>query len=311
MTNGRGFLSSTPDPEAPDHPFISIFVEKAITEGKLAKYTLDDNPMLSPEQIEKIVSRYPGGRLNTHFRAEYYCEIVRDPSKTVIPEFNDDAEKEIVTDQFLFPPFLDYYLSMDIGGKDFTSILIAYYDFINDSVVVIDEIVHKDKQGTKKIAKSVKDRIKEHFDEKPPYLMFSDNNNIILLNDLRTDHSLNFLPTQKDNKQAAINKVKLLIANRQIIIHPRCKTLIAHLKTARWATTLKNGYKDFAKDIEGGHFDTLDALIYLVRNIVHGKNPYPNDYNALNSYSHFKRPEEKFNAFSKLFKLKSSMKINK
>ena len=83
---------------------------------------------------------------------------------------------------------------MDIGGKDFTSILIAYYDFINDSIVVIDEIVHKDKQGTKKIAASIYERLEHHFEEKPPYMMYSDNNNIILLNDLRSDHKLNFIP---------------------------------------------------------------------------------------------------------------------
>ena len=311
MTKGRGLLSSTPDPNEPEHPFIKIFVEKAKLEGKLFKYTIDDNPMLTEADINQIVSRYPGGRTNIRFRAEYLCEIVRDATKTVIPEFTDEVEADIVTDQILFPAFFDYYLSMDIGGKDFTSILIAYYDFINDSVVVIDEIVHKDKQGTKKIAKSIKDRIKHHFDEKPPYLMFADNNNIILLNDLRNDHQLNFIPTRKDNKQAAINKVKLLVANRQIIIHPRCKTLIAHLKNGKWSNHLKNGYKEFDKDIEGGHYDTLDALIYLVRNIIHGKNPYPKNYNALGMENHFIKEQKEDNAFSKLFRVRSSLKINK
>lgn len=313
MTNGRGLLSSTPDPSDPEHPFIKIFVEAAKTAGKLSKYTIDDNPMLSEEDINKIISRFPGGRKNIRFRAEYMCEIVRDKTKTVIPEFDDIAESEIVTDQFLFPPFYDYYASMDIGGKDFTSILLAYYDFINDTIVIIDEIVHKDKQGTKKIAKSIKAKFEEHFGEKPPYMMYSDNNNIILLNDLRTDHKLNFIPTKKDNKQAAINKVKLLVNNRQVIIHPRCVTLISHLKNGKWANHLKNGYKEFAKDVEGGHYDCLDALIYLVRNVVRGKNPYPKNYSALGMSNTYQREPEPVGVqkLKRMFTIKKSIKINK
>jgi hypothetical protein len=30
--------------------------------------------------------------------------------------------------------------------------------------------------------------------------------------------------------------------------------------------------------IRGGHADALDALIYLVRNLVKSKNPYPKDW---------------------------------
>ena len=313
MTKGRGLLSSTPDPNDPEHPFVKIFVEEALLKNKLFKYTIDDNPRLSEDEVKKIVDRYPEGRRSVRFRAEYLCEIVRDQTKTIIPEFTDEAAEEIVSSQINIPPFYDYYLSMDIGGKDFTSILIAYYDFINNTVVVLDEIVHKDKQGTKKIASSIYDKIETHFDEKPPYLMFADNNNIILLNDLRTDHGLNFLPTQKDNKQAAINKVKLLINNRQIIIHPRCSTLIAHLKSGRWANHLKNGYKEFARDAEGGHYDTLDALIYLVRNIITSKIPYPKDYNALGGANNYVRPTttKSGGVFARLFQGKSSTKINK
>lgn len=314
MTGGRGLLSSTPDPNDSEHPFIKVFVEKAKLENKLFKFTIDDNPMLSKTDVKKIEDRYPQGRRDPRFRAEYLCEIVRDQTKTIVPEFDDDAEKEIVTDQFMKPSYFDYYLSMDIGGKDFTSILLAYYDFINNTVVVLDEIVHKDKQSTRKIASSVLSKIEEHFGEKRPYLMFADNNNIILLNDLRTDYGISFIPTKKDNKQAAINKVKLLISNRQIIIHPRCKTLIAHLKSGRWANHLKSGYKEFAKDVEGGHYDTLDALIYLIRNIIITRNPYPKDYNALGGSTHFireKDPQGSQGVLAKLFKSKSSLKINK
>lgn len=143
--------------------------------------------------------------------------------------------------------------------------------------------------------------------------MYADNNNIILLNDLRSDHGLSFIPTRKDNKQAAINKARTLIQDRNIIIHPRCLTLISHLKSGRWADHLKNGYKEFAKDAEGGHYDTLDAFIYLVRNFVSGKNPYPKNYTAIGHSNHYERSRQAqgMDKLANSLKVQKSIKINK
>jgi len=289
-TGGTGLLSSTPDPKNPDHDFIKLFVEPAEIENRLFKYTIDDNVRLTDEEVAKIVSRYPDGRKNPRFRAEYLCEIVRDIDSMVLGEFDAEAQAEIITDQFKIPKFYDYYMSMDIGGKDFTVILVAYYDFINGQVVVLDEIVIKDKQNTANIAKRVKEKQEEHFGEKPPYLMFADNNNVILLNDLQLEHQLYFIATRKDNKEAAINNVRLKIMNRDIVIHPRCKTLIAHMKNATWeVSSSRKGYREFSRSSDHGHYDAVDALIYLIRNIVYGKNPYPNHYGALTTENHHLR----------------------
>lgn len=210
------------------------------------------------------------------------CEIVRNYENTVIPEFDDVTEKIIVTDKYVRPPYYDTYESMDIGGKDFTVVLFAYYDFLKNTVVIEDEFILKEKQNSEKIKKSVIATQESLWNEKPVYLRFADNNNIILLNDL-TLHGLTFIPTRKDNKEAAINDVRIKIMNHQILIHPRCKTLIYHLKYATWARKTDkaisaSGYKTFARSADGGHFDALDALIYLIRNVIYGKNPYPKGY---------------------------------
>lgn len=310
-TGGTGLLSSTPDPKNPEHDFIKLFVEPAEIEGRLFKYTIDDNVRLDPVEINKIVSRYPDGRKNPRFRAEYLCEIVRDVDSMVLSEFDIEAQEEIITDQFKVPKFYDYYMSMDIGGKDFTVILVAYYDFINGQVVVLDEIVIKDKQNTKNIARAVKEKQEEHFGEKLPYLMFADNNNVILLNDLQLEHGLYFIATRKDNKEAAINNVRLKIMNRDIVIHPRCKTLIAHMKNATWQTSnSRKGYREFSRSADNGHYDAVDALIYLIRNIVYNKNPYPSHYGALSSENNYIRVKEEGSkqALAKLFKVRKSLK---
>lgn len=240
------------------------------------------------------------------------CEVVRDADSLVLAEFDSDAQKEIVTDNFKIPKFFDYYLSMDIGGKDFTAILIAYYDFINSQVVIIDEIVIKEKQNTKTIAKFINEKRQEHFGEKLPYLMFADNNNIILLNDLQSDHGLYFIATRKDNKEAAINNVRLKIMNRDIIIHPRCKTLISHMKNATWekSNSRASGYRQFARSADSGHYDLVDALIYLIRNIVYSKNPYPPGYGGYSSENRYSRVVDNNNktAFDNMFKIKKSIK---
>lgn len=281
-TAGRGILASTPDPDAPEHDFIKLFVEPAKLLGKLFKYTIYDNPLIDETRRQKIINSYPGGIANRKFKAEYLCEILRNEENTVVPEFDDPTEFLIVSSTYVRPKFYDTYLAMDIGGKDFTVVLFAYYDFLNARIVIEDELVLKEKQMSSKIVKGIREKSETLWGEKPHYLRFADNNNIILLNDLGL-HGLTFIPTRKDNKEAAINTLRMKVMEHQIVIHPRCKTLIYHLKFAMWKKSASNGsgYREFARGADGSHFDALDALIYLVRNVVYGKNPYPAGYGAL------------------------------
>jgi len=314
-TDGRGILASTPDPDAPEHPFIKDFVEPAKLESRLYLYTIFDNPLLTDARRNAIIDQYPGGVKNPKFRAEYMCEIIRNYENTVIPEFDDDTQKEIVTSKYERPKYFDAYLSMDIGGKDFTVVLFAYYDFLKNMVVIEDEYVLREKQNTSTIATNVKKKCNSLWGEKPPYLMFADNNNMILLNDLQMEHGLNFMPSRKDNKEAAIHQVRLKIMNHQLLIHPRCATLIYHLQYATWAkrsekSITTSNYKQFARSADQGHFDAVDAIIYLIRNIVYGKNPYPSHYGALSPNDHYHRgPEDnKYEALQKMFKVRKSLK---
>lgn len=314
-TDGRGILASTPDPDAPEHPFVKDFVEPAKAQGRLHLYTIHDNPLINEERRQAIINQYPNGVSNPKFRAEYLCEIIRSYENTVIPEFDDDTQKIIVTSDYERPSYFDAYLAMDIGGKDFTVVLFAYYDFIKNTVVVEDEFVLRERQNTGTIAKNIKDKCANLWEEKPPYLMFADNNNLILLNDLQMAHGLNFIPSRKDNKEAAIHQLRLKIMNHEIIIHPRCATLIYHLQYATWAKKSEkaisaSGYKQFARSADAGHFDAVDAMIYLVRNVVYGKNPFPAGHGVLTSANHYIRTPEpqKYDGLKKMFQVRKSGK---
>lgn len=278
-TGGKMIMASTPS-KSPDHPFMKFF-DEADLDGRLIKKTVYDNPHLSDEQIDKIAEAL-GGKSSIAFRREYLVERIISEDDAVIPEFSGDGgrelqEKVIVACQR--PPFYDRYVSMDIGGRDLTAIIFAYYDFVNARIVIEDEYISKGMVLTEEIARNIKQieerNFKNQFGEVvEPYLRVADNNNIILLNDLAIKHQINFVPTPKDNADAALNNMRLLLKSGKILINPRCKVLISHLNGAIW----NKSRTSFARSPDKGHYDMVDALSYLCRNINFNKNPYPPGY---------------------------------
>lgn len=273
LTKGKIILASTPSISV-DHPFIKLMIE-AEKEGRLIKKTIYDNPRLSPEDIEQIAQQI-GGKDSIAFRREYLVEIISSDTDAVLPEFTKSVEEEIVKLNYQRPPYFDAYVSMDIGGKDLTAVLFAYYDFLNNIVVVEDELVFKETVLSDELAEEIKKKEKELWGYAPNKIFrYSDNNNLILLNDLVVKHDLVFIPTRKDDKKTALNDVRTRIKTKKLIIHPRCVNLVRHMRAAVWATNKK----DFAKSSENGHYDCVDALVYLIRNINYHRNPYPENYN--------------------------------
>lgn len=276
-TGGKIVLSSTPS-SSPDHDFMK-FKREAELEGRFIKRTIYDNPRLSLSQIESM-AKSQGGVTSVSFRREYLCEDIISEDDAVIPEFTRELEERIVKD-WVRPPFADHYVSMDIGSKDLTFVLFAYYDFQNAKIIIEDEIVMSGKgMLTDSLAIDIKRKEQMLWKSPvtlepiPPYMRIADNNNPILLNDLSYKHQLHFIPTLKDNAEAALNNMRMLLRNEQIIINPRCKNLIMHLKSAIW----NKQRTSYARTKELGHADGIDTLKYLCRNVNLMKNPYPADY---------------------------------
>lgn len=313
-TKGRGIIASTPS-KTSDHEFVTDFLQPAEFQKKLIKYTIYDNPMLTADKIQEIVERFPKKELDPEFRREYLCEVLNNSDLSIVPEFTPEIQKEIIK-EVERPPFYDSYVSMDIGGKDLTVVLFGYYDFKNACVVIEDEI-RQDGMTLllDQFAKDIKKKEealwtnKMSGEFKAPFLRVSDNNNLIMLNQLTYDQNLLFVPTRKDNKIAALNTVRMKIANKQIMIHPRCTTLIYHLKNGSW----NKAKSDFARSPDAGHYDALDSLIYFVRNVQEQKNPYPSGY-GYNRADFFKPEEQKDytkneQAWVNMFKTRSSFKL--
>jgi PBSX family phage terminase large subunit len=316
-TGGRGILASTPPPDT-SHDFIEHFLKPAEFKNELIKYTIHDNPMISKLELQEVINEFPLGEKDPEFRREYLCEVVSGSDLSIVPEFTEDLQKEIIC-EIDRPSFYDSYVSMDIGARDLTAVLFAYYDFAKGIIVIEDEFIQNgmtlllDKFAAdirKKEESLWTNSLSGEF--KPPILRVADNNNLIMLNQLTYDYNLQFIPTAKDNKDAALANLRLKIANKQIIIHPRCKSLIYHLKNGSWT---KNK-KEFARSPDAGHYDLIDALIYLVRNINTNKNPYPAGYGLSSKDAYFdpksKKPLNKQQeAWVSMFKPRSSLRPRK
>lgn len=302
-TGGKIVLISTPSKNH-DHPFIT-FLREAELDGRYIKKTIFDNPRLSPQDIERIAKSL-GGFDSVDFRREYMVEIITDEKDAIVPEFTKEFQQKIVKD-IAKPTHFDTYISLDIGGRDFTAVLFAYWDFPSAKLIIEDEFVMTYAQTSETLARNIKEKEFTLWKGKPPYLRISDNNNVILLNDLATKHELTFVPTAKDNFDAALNNMRLMLKSEKIIINPRCKRLISHLESGIW----NKARTDFAKSADKGHFDCISALIYLCRNINQTRNPFPAGYGG-SIYTHYensemlkKKPETQFErAFSDQFKIK-------
>lgn len=312
-TGGKIILSSTP-PRSPGHDFAQ-FVKDASFEGSLIKKTIFDNVRFSPAQVDEIMSQYRGGMQDNEFRREYLAEMITDVNSSVIPEFSAEVEMDCIK-ELERPGHCDYYVAADIGFVDFTVVLFGYLDFRKSRLVIEDELVmSKDLTpnfNTEVLAKAIIAKensllMNTSFGEKKePYLRVSDTN-LFFINDMHRLHGVLFMPTQKDDLEAAVNNVRVLVGGKKIVINPRCKYLISHLKGATWKVGNK---RIFDKSPDGGHYDALAALIYMCRNVQWNKNPFPANYDNRdnpNWYVHREQDNALFSQIKNIFKPKKSL----
>jgi hypothetical protein len=298
ITGGKIIIAGTPSAE-PDHEY-NYYIEQAEHNGTLIKKTIYDNPRITPEVIEELAKEM-GGKDTDSFRRECLCEIIKSEKESVFPEVDDALLAEIVK-EWPKPAYYDAYVAMDLGGsRDLTALVFGYYDFRNDKIIIEDELVYSPRDL--KLPVLVKDVVDTEYrlwfnhltnEEKTPYLRVSDLNKIvtdeIYRMSMESGKKLVFQNAKKDDSAAAINNLRVLLANKKIIINPRCKTLIRHLKNCRWK---KGSDVDFARSPDDGHYDTAAALKYFVRAVQFKRNPYPANYGMLGS-DLFVQNEDKF-----------------
>ncbi len=282
-TDGKILIAGTA-PKSEDHDFAKV-IEAAELRGALVVRTVYDNPRLTPKQVADMIAEM-GGELGIkaeRVRRELFCEIVKSADLSVVPEFTAELQKE-VTKEWPEPPFYDCYVSMDLGMKDLTAVLFGYYDFRADKLIIQDELDFKFNIADGNI-RALSDTILGieaklwtnplTNEQKKPYLRVSDINPIVT-NEIiiQSQRRLVFANPIKYDKDAAINEMRMLLASRKIIINPKCRILLRHLRNVKWNKTKQK----FARSPDDAHYDFVDALIYMIRAVQRTKNPYPKHY---------------------------------
>ena len=293
LTKGKIILAGTPPVES-EHDMLQ-YIETAEMNGNLVKKTIYDISRLTPEMMAEA-EKEQGGKHTDGFRREYLVEIIKDANSSVIPEFDEDLIKEIVK-EWPKPPFYDGYVGMDLGFKDLTALVFGYYDFRAAKIIIEDELVVDFKQpemNLKKLCELIKKKeegIWTHAlsgEVKKPTLRVSDIDYIVLQEIYnQSNRTISFTPATKHDKEANINNLRTLLVSGRVIIHPRCVNLIRHLKNVKW----NKSKKEFGRSSENGHYDLVDALLYLARHISLTKNPYPISYGYNPDSLYIRNPE--------------------
>ena len=263
-----------------------------IEESKKIVDLCDPGRRLSIQEIYDSAADLGIGReALTVFLREFCAYFIRDENFVIVPEFDEAAHVMSVGD----PPYLPYLhkgSGSDLGVEHKTVELFGYYDFPRSKIVVKKEFYL---QGADVRTDSFADLHRqtainlgwEKWDLRegkwvqvwrdPHVAYYSDNSNLMLLNDLAVIHKIAINPTDKQKKIEWLNLVKILFKQGRFEIDPSCKLLIATLNGAFWKDAKK---LDFGETTALGHMDALAALIYFVRNLDMSTNPFPANYDV-------------------------------
>ena len=285
-TSGRLIISSTPA-DTDDHPLHAI-KQAAEREGWLSHYDIYQANRFDPEDfpLDRIETWKKETTDQVAWQREYLALWVKDPTKIIVPEWEDRYECVPAHDEYF--PHYHKYAALDSGVRDKTACIFGYYDFKRAKLIIEAEFALQDAEvRTDKIAERVKateQRLGYQMlhDRKDPdwpnmqmhervYRRVADNNNLILVQDLDTLYDLNFFPTRKDELPAMINLLREWVKDEKILVDKSCTELLGCLRNAIW----DKNKRELARSKVYGHFDALMALVYLVRNVDTSTNPIP------------------------------------
>jgi len=267
LTTGGNLLIASSSPVSPAHEFVD-YIQDAKIGGYYSSFDIYQSGY-DPELISEFELEAKGPD-STAWRREYLNEICVDDDYAIIPEHKNlkigiDYDKENYQ-------FFHKYAGMDIGTRDLTCILFGFYDFKRAKLCIEREfVINGPQMTTPKIANAVKDIEAQLWKDNAERKRISDNNNLLLLQDLGFLHDCHFIPTSKDNLEAMVNEMRLWFQNKRIEVDDSCTMLIESIKFGFW----NENRNDWGRSKTLGHFDALAALMYLIRNIDQVTNPIP------------------------------------
>lgn len=275
------YLYITTPPDTLDHPAFTNVLSVCKGKSTYKVSTIYDNIFLNENGIQKIADEL-GGVESEAFKREYLCELIARSDRRVCPEFNsedhvglyDPYERDPHTGETTKYAGL---ISVDYGVKDFCGILSAYYNHIENILVITDEHMEKS-MGLRKLKDTLDIMQEDMYD-------YSETIDITVdafeqsAFELRHEYMLTFRRPTKAKVEDQIGLVRNALVNNRILIDPKCKNLIAQLELGMWKKTEKVG--DFERSEQFGHLDLIAALCYLVKSTPWGRRPGQHNFNKL------------------------------
>jgi hypothetical protein len=295
----RGSLLITSTPAISQAHELSRYVAEGAANGTLSQYTIEDCDhiewdyrmftiaddlqlgsiearaefhaalLAAPSMEERKRLIMESGSLKAfEVLRELYCEHITEKSRMIVPEWADVAATSVCE---LEPPeYVDWYAAGDFGFEDLSVVLYAWFNFEEQFLYVADEVV-KQYASSLEVGADCK-ALEAHWGIRPltrvadaPLQLLAD------LSHPTLGPGINFAPTQKDDADAVLAHLRGQVGRGKIRVHPRCKTLIAHLKFGTWNERRTH----FDRQDGYGHWDAIDALKYLNRAVNRRKNPAP------------------------------------
>lgn len=279
---GKILIGTTPSPK-PDH-YSNVLAALKEAEGhSYMKRDIYSRTDISEDELQGIIKTC-GGVGSPRFQREYLCNRIVDMEAMVIPEFRQH-EDQIVSDAiFRRPPRYDAYTVGDIGfDRDLSAVLFAWYDFKNARLVIEDEIVGY-RCLTQELGKGIAFKELQQGFGSRVYLRELDTTSLTINHYNSIDFYQDNLPIEFPNSnplrvgffsklpvaplEPRINKAREWISTGRVVIRPKCKNLILHLKMGSY-----NKQGKLRRTEEFGHFDALMAFVYLIDRVNQLRNP--------------------------------------
>lgn len=275
---GRILMASTP-PVSPSHDFAE-FCQKADSRGVLCHYTIHDNPLFTPRDIQEAKDEC-GGESSTDYRREYLAEFVTDETRAVVPEFTREKQAQLCITDMALPAYAKSCTAVDLGFHDLSFGVFTSYDFLAGKVVVPRAFVCK-QSNSSEIARQVA-ALEDGLIRGHHYRVID--STAFTTNDFNVQHQLEFNTLHKDDMHAALAHLRLLLSQGRVLFNmddDGVRQLVKHLEYAVW----NKSKTSFERSEAYGHYDGVAALMYALRHLDMQTNPYPRTLDGVSFETH-------------------------
>lgn len=274
MFNPVFIMSSTP-PESMDHPFTRIYCPQAIEGNRYIKGPVTEDKDWTDRDNKMMLEMFHDVN-SPEWKREMLCEHISDPTRLVIPEFEEGSD---IRDSYDRPKYFYPLIVADGGYVDYFACLFGYVDFLAAKLIVEDSIVVNRKHmgelndlivekrsilygipevsddGKLKVTFPVKPR--QYADMKPIEIATFDG-----------QYKMFFEPAENHDPDSQIAFLRDKIAKRQVIILKKNEALIRQLKNA-----IRDEKGNLTRSTEYGHWDAVMALVYMAHHAPWRLNP--------------------------------------